>query len=118
MMSDAGFLTGGKCPRRDPTPNAIGGIQHSRRELLRWAALAAGAIGASELLGACGGGAASGGRQQAAAGSLRALVADVPQLSILGGSLTALKEDLVATTAHRPATPILAGTLHLRRPGR
>jgi hypothetical protein len=47
--------------------------------------MAAGALGASELLAACGsGGPASPGGPQAAAGSLRALVADAPQLSILG----------------------------------
>lgn len=69
-----------------PDTTFLGGAQQSRRDLLRWAALAAGALGASELLTACGGGggASSGGQQQAAAGSLRILVADVPQLSILG----------------------------------
>lgn len=85
-MSDTGFLPDGKRPRHDGTPHARGGARHSRRDLLRWAALAAGAVGASGLLAACGGGGASsaGGQRQAAAGSLRALVADVPQLSILG----------------------------------
>lgn len=64
----------------------VGGPLHSRRELLRWAALTVGALGASELLTACGsdGAASSGGQRQAAAGSLRALVADAAQLSILG----------------------------------
>jgi hypothetical protein len=75
-------------PRHDHTPDAGrpgAAAQHSRRQLLRWAAIAAGALGASELLAACGSGsAASGGQRQAAAGSLRALVADAPQLSILG----------------------------------
>jgi hypothetical protein len=59
-------------------------IQHSRRDLLRWATIAAGAAGASELVAACGGGASSSGGQQPAARSLRAPVADAPQLSILG----------------------------------
>jgi hypothetical protein len=55
----------------DPTPNPISGARHSRRDLLRWAAMAAGAVGASELLAACGGGGACSGGQQAAPGSLR-----------------------------------------------
>jgi hypothetical protein len=58
----------------------------SRRDLLRWAAVAAGTLGAAELLAACAtgpDGTAAGPEQRAPAGSLRALVADVPQLSIL-----------------------------------
>jgi hypothetical protein len=82
-MADTRLLAGDNPPRHDPTPNAIGVTRHSRRDLLRWAAFAAGAVGASELLPACGGGASAGRRQRAAAGSLRALVGDVPQLSIL-----------------------------------
>ena len=46
----------------------VGAAQLSRRELLRWAALAAGSLTAAD----------------APEGSLRALVADAPQLSILG----------------------------------
>jgi hypothetical protein len=61
----------------------------SRRDLLRSAALAAGSAGASALLAACGGsgskssggGTASGTSQQA--GSLQALAANLPQLSLL-----------------------------------
>ena len=66
----------------------VGAAQLSRRELLRWAALAAGFLTAAELLAACGadnpGGAAGGPAATAPEGSLRALVADVAQLSILG----------------------------------
>jgi len=68
------------------------GARLSRRDLLRSAALAAGTAGASALLAACGGGsgskstsstAASGSSQQGQANSLRALVANLPQLSLL-----------------------------------
>ncbi len=66
----------------------VGAAQLSRRELLRWAALAAGSLTAAELLVACGannpGGAAGGTAANAPEGSLRALVAGAPQLSILG----------------------------------
>jgi len=58
----------------------------SRRDLLRSAALAAGTVGTSALLAACGGGSGSrsgGSGQQAKAGSLQALVANLPQLSLL-----------------------------------
>jgi hypothetical protein len=76
---------------RDALPGPlVGGLvaaaQLSRHDLLRWAALAAGTLGASQLLAACGAGpdgAADGPDRQAPAGSLRALVADVPQLSLL-----------------------------------
>ncbi|HZD73925.1 MAG TPA: hypothetical protein VE776_08600 [Actinomycetota bacterium] len=64
----------------------VGAVQLSRRDLLRWAALVAGTLGASQLLAACGAdpdGAAGGPGRQAPAGSLRALVADVPQVSLL-----------------------------------
>ena len=80
MMTGTRFLAETK---HDPTPNPISGGRHSRRDLLRWAAMAVGAVGASELLAACGGGGASAGQQQAATSSLRELVADAPQLSIL-----------------------------------
>jgi hypothetical protein len=86
-IPDVNPSAGGRSPRHVCTGGAAGpggAAQHSRRDLLRWAALAAGAVGASELLAACGGGASSSGGQQPAAGSLRALVADAPQLSILG----------------------------------
>jgi hypothetical protein len=76
--------------RPDPSGPLVGGLvgaaQLSRRDLLRWAALVAGALGASQLLAACGAdpdGAAGGPGRQAPAGSLRALVADVPQVSLL-----------------------------------
>jgi hypothetical protein len=68
------------------------GARLSRRDLLRSAALAAGTAGASALLAACGGGSgpkssgsgtASGTSQQGQAGSLQALVANLPQLSLL-----------------------------------
>src|SRR6266508_3272701 len=66
------------------------GARLSRRDLLRSAALAAGTAGASALLAACGSGskstsstAASGSSQQGQANSLRALVANLPQLSLL-----------------------------------
>jgi hypothetical protein len=71
-----------------PDPLA-GGARLSRRDLLRSAALTAGALGASGLLAACGGGSGGGGggsagqSQQGAAGSLKALVAGAPQLSLL-----------------------------------
>ena len=63
----------------------------SRRDLLRSTALAAGTAGASALLAACGGGSgskspastAAGGAQQGQAGSLQALAANLPQLSLL-----------------------------------
>lgn len=66
----------------------------SRRDLLRSALLGAGALGASGLLAACGGSGGSGGsgggqggtasgQGQPAAGSLRALAANAPQLSLL-----------------------------------
>jgi hypothetical protein len=74
-------------------PGSLGGFSSadgrvSRRELLRLAALTGGALSAAELLAACSGkkggssdqaGSAGGSRTQ----SLRSLVADVPQLSIL-----------------------------------
>jgi hypothetical protein len=68
-----------------------GAAQLSRRDLLRSAALAAGALGASGLLAACGGGQSGSSGQsgsgaqgaQAPAGSLKALVAGAPQLSLL-----------------------------------
>jgi hypothetical protein len=61
---------------------AAGAAQPSRRNLLRWAALAAGTLGASGPLAACGGGGGRG--QQPVAGSLPALVGNVQQqLSLL-----------------------------------
>ena len=54
----------------------------ARRELLRWGALAVGTAGAAELLAACGAPQAGAG-SQAPAGSLRALAANLPQLSML-----------------------------------
>ena len=53
----------------------------SRRELLRRAALGAGTLGAAELLAACNSRSASSGKAQS--GSVRALTANLPQLSIL-----------------------------------
>jgi hypothetical protein len=68
-------------------PDLSGAARLSRRDLLRSAALAAGALGASGLLAACGGGEGGGGYRdqggQATAGSLRALVAGATQLSLL-----------------------------------
>lgn len=63
------------------TPGHTAG-QLSRRDLLRWAALATGTLGASALLGACGRASGSQG-QQPAAGSLPELVGDVQQLSLV-----------------------------------
>ena len=57
--------------------------QLSRRDLLGWVALAAGTLGAAGLLGACGTGSGGQAQQPAAAGSLRALVANVQQLSLV-----------------------------------
>ncbi len=69
--------------RRVRLPDHLtGAAQLSRRDLLRSAALAAGALGASGLLAACGGGQGDSGAQ-APAGSLKALVAGAPQLSLL-----------------------------------
>jgi hypothetical protein len=81
-MSDRPVTPGELLP--DPTTAAA---RLSRRDLLRSAALVAGTLGASGLLAACGGG--SGGQEQRpqqqapAAGSLQALVAGAPQLSML-----------------------------------
>jgi hypothetical protein len=76
--------------RGDPSGPPMGGLidvaRLSRRDLLRWAALIAGTLGVSQLLAACGAdpdGAAGGPDRRAPAGSLRALVADVPQVSLL-----------------------------------
>jgi hypothetical protein len=60
-----------------------GAVQLSRRDLLRRAALAAGTVGAPGLLAACGAGPGGQAQQPAAAGSLRALVDNVQQLSLL-----------------------------------
>jgi hypothetical protein len=60
--------------------------QLSRRNLLRGTVRTLGTLGAVELLAACGadpGGAAGGSSRPEPAGSLRALAADVPQLSLL-----------------------------------
>ncbi len=59
-----------------------GAVQLSRRDLLGRIALAAGTLGASGLLAACGAGSGGQGRQPVA-GSLRALVGNVQQLSLL-----------------------------------
>jgi hypothetical protein len=72
-------------PSADPDRGAV---RLSRRALLRGASVAAGALGAAEVLAACGadksqGGAAGAPGGQAAAGSLRGLAANLPQLSIL-----------------------------------
>jgi hypothetical protein len=69
----------------DPPPGGLMGAEPlSRRDLLRRAALAAGALGASGLLAACGAGSGGGsGKGQPAAGSLGALAANVQQLSLL-----------------------------------
>jgi hypothetical protein len=80
-MSDRPVTAGELLP--DPT-TAVARL--SRRDLLRSAALLAGTLGASGLLAACGGG--SGGQRQPQqqappAGSLQALVAGAPQLSML-----------------------------------
>jgi hypothetical protein len=75
--------------RRVGAPGPLAGATRlSRRDLLRSAALTAAALGASGLLGACGGGSGSSGsagqgQQQGAAGSLKALAAGAPQLSLL-----------------------------------
>jgi len=63
-----------------------GSAQRSRRELLRWAALAGGTFAFAELLAACGagtGGATGGPAGTTSDGTLRGLVAGVPQLSVL-----------------------------------
>jgi hypothetical protein len=63
-----------------------GTAQLSRRDLLRWAALAGGTFALAELLAACGpgpDGATGGPATKTSDGTLRGLVADVPQLSIL-----------------------------------
>jgi len=60
----------------------LAGARLSRRDLLRAAALAAGTLGASGLLAACGGDSGGGGRQ-AAAGTLTELAAGASQLSVL-----------------------------------
>jgi hypothetical protein len=69
-----------------PVESAAGAGQLSRRDLLRRAALATTTLGVSQLLAACGISPNSGrtGQGRLPAGSLGALVADVPQLSILG----------------------------------
>jgi len=77
-------------PVRFPEP-LVRGTRLSRRDLLRSVALAAGTAGASALLAACGGGSGSksatttaGTTSQAGqAGSLQALAANLPQLSLL-----------------------------------
>jgi len=63
-------------------PHPLAGARLSRRDLLRSATLVAGTLGASGLLAACGGDSGVG-QQRAAAGSLEALVAGAPQLSML-----------------------------------
>ena len=65
-----------------PAGSALASLA-SRRDLLRWAALAAGTLGAAEVLAACGAGGGGASAQQAAAGSLRALTANVSQLQLL-----------------------------------
>jgi hypothetical protein len=63
-----------------------GTVQLSRRDLLRWAALAGGTFVFAELLAACGAGpdgATGGPARTTSDGTLRSLVADVPQLTIL-----------------------------------
>jgi hypothetical protein len=65
-----------------PIGGLVGAAQLSRRDLLRGVALAAGTLGASGLLAACGDGGGGQG-QPPAAGSLRALVGNVQQLSLL-----------------------------------
>jgi hypothetical protein len=71
----------------DPPPGGLMGAEPlSRRDLLRRAALAAGALGASGLLAACGAGSGGGsgnGEGQPVAGSLSALAANVQALSLL-----------------------------------
>ncbi len=73
--------------------------------------MAAGAVGASELLAACGGGgASSAGQRQAATSSLRALVADAPQLSILGAqSLLPAGRSRVAFGLAGPTNALVEG---------
>jgi hypothetical protein len=73
---------------RPVPPDPLDGAWLTRRDLLRSAALAAGALGASGLLAACGGGSGSGGSggssaRQAAPGSLRELSTGASQLSLL-----------------------------------
>jgi hypothetical protein len=67
----------------DPLPDGpAAAVQLSRRDLLGRLALAAGTLGASGLLAACGAGSGERGRQPLA-GSLRALASNVQQLSLL-----------------------------------
>jgi hypothetical protein len=69
----------------EPPVGRVGATRLSRRDLLRSAALATGALGASGLLAACGGGSGgqSGQAGQPPTGSLKALVAGASQLSLL-----------------------------------
>jgi hypothetical protein len=77
----------GRVERPGPLAGSpAGSAQRSRRDLLRWAALAGGTFAFAELLAACGartGGATGGPARTTSDGTLRGLVADVPQLSIL-----------------------------------
>ena len=80
-------MSNGPVPHRVGAPDPLmGAARLSRRDLLRSAVLAAGALGASGLLAACGGGSGGGssqGGQQAPAGSLKALAFNTSQLSLL-----------------------------------